>query len=161
MKQKFSVHWKGSRQPRKQRKYRVNAPLHIRHKLLSANLDKELRKKYGKRNFSLRKGDSVKIMMGEFKGKTGKIELVNMKKLNVTLEGIHRAKKDGTKINVFFDPSNLQIKELNLDDKKRVKAIGRNNLSSLEKKTSLTKEETTMGKEKQKKAEEKNAPKKK
>ena len=49
MKKDFSKSWKSSRQPRKQRKYVFNAPLHIRHKLVSANLSKELRKKYGKR----------------------------------------------------------------------------------------------------------------
>jgi len=123
MKKKFSKHWKASKQPRKQRKYRANAPLHIRHKLMSANLDKDLRKKYGRRSFPLRKGDSVKIMRGEFKGKTGKISVVDLKKLRVAVEGIQRTKKDGTKINVWFDPSNLQIKELNLEDKKRMKAI--------------------------------------
>ena len=51
MKKKYSNSWKGSKQPRKQRKYRANAPLHTRHKMASANLSKELRKKYSKRNF--------------------------------------------------------------------------------------------------------------
>lgn len=125
MKQKFSKQWLGSKQPRKQRKYRANAPLHIRHKLMSANLKKDLRKKYGKRNFPLRKGDSVKIMRGQFKKKNGKIASVDLKKLRVSIEGIQRTKKDGTKVNVWFAPSNLQIQELSLDDKKRKTAIER------------------------------------
>ncbi len=125
MKKDFSKHWKASRQPRKQRKYRANAPLHIKHKLMSANLKKDLRKKYGRRSFPLRKGDSIKIMLGEFKKKTGKIALVDLKKLRVSIEEIQRVKKDGTKINVWFDPSNLQIQELNLEDKERIKAIQR------------------------------------
>ncbi len=79
MKRSFSVHWIGSKQPRKQRKYRANAPIHLRHKLVSANLSKELRAKHGRRSFPLRTGDSVKIMRGEFKGKTGKIESINLK----------------------------------------------------------------------------------
>jgi len=74
MKKEFSVKWIGSKQPRKQRKYRANAPLHIKRKFMSANLAKELRKRYGNRSFPLKKGDSIKIMRGEFKGKTGKIE---------------------------------------------------------------------------------------
>ena len=69
MKQKFSIHWKSSKQPRKQRKYAANAPLHLRKKFVSANLSKDLRKKQGKRNIPLRKGDIVKIMRGKFKGK--------------------------------------------------------------------------------------------
>ena len=71
MKQKFSTKWVGSKQPRKQRKYRANAPLHILHTMMSSNLNKELRKKYGKRSFPVKKGDTIKIMIGEFKGKTG------------------------------------------------------------------------------------------
>ena len=134
MKKKFSVKWKASKQPRKQRKYRANAPLHIRHKMIAANLSKELRKKYGRRNFPLRKGDKVKIMRGQFKGKTGKIEEINLKKLKVVVEGIFRNKKDGSKVRVYLDPSNLQIQELNLDDKERIKALKRKSEKSKEEK---------------------------
>ena len=42
MKKIFSKHWKSSKQPRKQRKYRAKAPLHIKRKLLNVNLSKEL-----------------------------------------------------------------------------------------------------------------------
>ncbi|MEM4230786.1 MAG: 50S ribosomal protein L24 [Candidatus Pacearchaeota archaeon] len=134
MKQEFSKKWKRSKQPRKQRKYRINSPLHIKHKFLSCNLSKELREKYKRRNFPLRKGDSVKIMRGEFKGKTGKISTVNLKKIKVTVEGIQKQKKDGTKVNVYFDPSNLQIIELNLEDKEREKALKRKISEQKEKK---------------------------
>ena len=125
MKAKFSPSWIGSKLPRKQRKFRANAPAHIRHKMISAHLSDSLRKKYGKRNFPLRKDDEIKIMKGEFKGKTGKIETVDLKKMRVIISGIYRTKKDGTKVSVYFNPSNLLIKELNLEDKKRVAALGR------------------------------------
>ena len=125
MKKQFSIKWKASKQPRKQRKYRTNAPLHVRRKMMSINLSKELRKKYGKRNFPVRNGDNVMIMRGEFKGKTGKINLVNYKKKIVIIDMIYRTKIDKTKISVKFDPSNLQIKELNLDDKNRKNALER------------------------------------
>ena len=69
----FSKNCKGSKNRRKKRKYLANAPLHLRHKFLSANLNKKLRGKYGTRNVPLRKGDTVKIMNGEFKGKEGKV----------------------------------------------------------------------------------------
>jgi len=127
MKQKFSNKWVGSKQPRKQRKYKANAPTHIRHNLMSSNLSKDLRKKYGKRSFPIRKEDSVKIMRGEFKGKTGKIDSVNLKKLRVMIAGIFRSKKDGSKVGVYFNPSNLQIQQLHLEDIKRKKRIEKNN----------------------------------
>lgn len=123
MKNLFSKKWKSSKQARKQRKYLMNMPLHLRHKIMSANLSKELRKKYNRRSFPIRKGDIVKIIDGSFKGKVGKINKVDLKKTRVSIEGIQKQKKDGTKINVYFYPSKLQIIELNLDDKERIKAI--------------------------------------
>ena len=38
---------------------------------------------------------------------------------------ISRSKKDGSKVSVYFNPSNLQIKELHLEDRQRVKALNR------------------------------------
>nr|AJS12794.1 50S ribosomal protein L24P [uncultured archaeon] len=121
MEKKFSTHWKGSKQPRKQRKYSANAPLHLRRKFLSINLSKELRKKHGKRNVVARKGDMVKIMRGKFKGKQGKITETRTKTSKIIVEGMQVKKQDGSKANVRMIPSNLQITELNLEDKKRLK----------------------------------------
>jgi len=121
MKNKFSKHWRASKQPRKQIKYAANAPLHLKRKMLSVNLSKELRKKFKKRNIVVRKGDTVKIMIGKFKKKTGKITAVNVKTSKVIIEGITVKKQDGSKANIKMRPSNLQIIELNLDDKKRMR----------------------------------------
>jgi large subunit ribosomal protein L24 len=130
MKRKFSNSWISSKQPRKQRKYRHNAPLHIRHSFLNANLSKELRKKYGKRALPLRKGDEVLIMRGSFKKKKAKVSSINLPRLFVELEGITRTKKDGTKVSVKFRPSSLQLSELNLEDKKRLKTLNKENKES-------------------------------
>ena len=119
MKKKFSTHWKSSKQPRKQRKYRYNAPLHILHKFMSVHLSKDLRKKYGIRSIPTKKGDRVKIARGQFKGKTGKIEKVILKKTKVFVEGIQQTSKTGNKSFYPIHPSNLILVELNLNDKKR------------------------------------------
>lgn len=121
MKQKFSKAWKGSKQPRKQRKFLANAPLHIKRKILSVNLSKDLRKKHGKRNIVVRKDDKVKIMRGKFKGKQGKVLNVKTKMNAIYVEGIQVKKRDGSKSNVRLKPSNLQIIELNLEDKRRLR----------------------------------------
>lgn len=121
MKKTFSTSWKSSKQPRKQRKYIAKAPLHLKRKLLSVNLSKELRKKHNKRNISVRKGDVVKIMRGKFKNKQGKITEVKIKTSRVYIEGIQVKKQDGSKANIPFRASNLQIIEMNLEDKKRLK----------------------------------------
>ena len=119
MKSAFSTSWKASVQPRKQHKYRHNAPLHIMHKFLSAHLSKTLRQKYGKRSLPLRKGDEVLVMRGSFMKKQAKVISVNHKFCRIFLENIQRSKKDGTKVNVPFNPRALQIISLNQDDKHR------------------------------------------
>lgn len=124
MKKEFSTLWESSKQPRKQRKYRANAPLHIKRKFLSVNLSKELRKKHGKRNLPVIKNDKIKILRGKFKGKQGKITGVLTKLGKVTVEGIQINKIEGSKVDIKLQPSNLQIIELNLEDPKRSKKLG-------------------------------------
>ena len=119
MKNTWSKEWKSSKQKRKQIKYRTNAPDHIRGRFISSHLSKDLIKKYNKRSIRLRTGDKVKIMNGQFKGKTVKVEKIDTKTEHVYLTGIEIIKKDGTKRLFPIDASNLMITELNLDDKKR------------------------------------------
>jgi len=121
MKTKFSTTWTASKQPRKQRKYRAKAPLHLKRKLMSSGLSKELRKKHGRKSIPVRKGDTVKIMKGKFKNKQGKITDVNAKFSKIYIEGIQVKKQDGSKVNVPLRAPNLQVIELNLDDKRRIK----------------------------------------
>ncbi len=117
----WSKSWKSSKDRSKQRKYRINAPLHVRRKFISAHLSKELCEKYKMRSLPLRKGDTVEIMRGEYKGKSGKVSRVNLKKSVVFIEGIKRKNIKGDEVFVSLSPSNLMIKELNLDDMKRLK----------------------------------------
>lgn len=127
MKKAFSTSWLSSSQVRKQRKFRFNAPLHIRHRFLSTNLSKDLRKKYGKRNLPLKKGDEVLVVRGAFKKKKAKVLSVDLKRTRVLLEGIQRTKKDGSKIPVIFNPRALQIISINSDDKERIKSSKQEN----------------------------------
>ncbi len=124
---KFSTSWTSSKQPRKQRKYRLNAPLHIKQKMLRAPLSPILRKKHEMRSFGIRTGDKVKVLRGKFSGKEGTVKSVDLKKLKVSINGIEITKNDGTKVFPFIDPSNCQIVELKLDDKKRQAILNRKN----------------------------------
>ena len=121
----WSKDWKSSKQPRKQRKYAAKAPLHVAKKFLSTLLSESLRKKYNKRNIPLRKGDTIKVLRGQFKGTTGKIEKVFTKLHRVAVEGVYLTKKDGNRTIYRLHPSKLMITELNLEDKKRVKPLER------------------------------------
>lgn len=122
MKQVWSAHWKSSTQPRKQRKYLYNAPLHIQQKFVHIHLSKDLRKKYDTRAVSVRVGDKVKILVGTLRGKEGKIASISLKKMCVFIGGIERVKKDGSKVHVPFHPSNLMIIGLDKEDKRIKKA---------------------------------------
>ena len=124
MKKQFSTAWKASSQPRKQRKYVANAPLHIKRKLLNVNLSKDLRKKYDKRTITVRKGDTVKVMRGKFARKQGKVTEIKTKLGKIYIENLQTKKQDGSKVNVPFRASNIQIIELKLDDKKRSAKLG-------------------------------------
>ncbi len=125
MQQEFSQSWKGSSHVRKQRKYRYNAPLHIKRKFLASHLSKELRKKYGKRAVIVRKGDKVKVERGRFRKKVAKVIKVDIKRELVYLEGVDLTKKDGTKIELGLHPSNLTITELIMEDKERAASVAR------------------------------------
>ncbi len=127
MNQKFSTSWKASKQPRKQRKYSANAPLHVRAKFVNVNLAKPLRKTVGKRNIQIRKDDKVKIMRGKFKGKEGKILSVNIKHGKIYVEGIQVTKMDNSKANVPLKASNLQIIEMADRKQKNKKAESKEN----------------------------------
>lgn len=121
----FSRAWKSSKQPRKQRKYRYHAPLHLRQKLISAHLAESLIKEYKRRSIGARKGDEVLIMRGEFKDKAGKITEVNLKKLKVFVDVAKTKKVSGQEVQVPIDPSNVKITKLNLDDKHRKEILER------------------------------------
>ncbi len=125
MKKEWSRKWISSKQPRKQRKYRYNAPAHVRHKFVSSNLSKELRLKFGLRSIPLRKGDEVQIMRGEFRGQKGLVEEVSLKKSKVFIGGIKVKKVDGSEVAKALDPSNFKIINLKLDDKRRQQVVER------------------------------------
>ncbi len=115
----FSPKWKSSKDRKKQRKYIANAPLHIKSKFMSSHLSEALRKKYGIRSVRIRKGDKVKITLGQYKSKTGTIETIDMKNAEVTIDSIFTTKRDGSKSFYPIHPSNLEVQDLNLNDQIR------------------------------------------
>ena len=121
----FSLEWKSSKKPSKQRKFRMNAPLHVKRAFLSAPLAKDLARKYGAKNVSLREGDGVKVVKGEFRGLAGRVNAVNLKSGAVSVDGVERVRKDGTKSFFPLMASNLLITELNIEDKRRISSVTR------------------------------------
>ena len=107
-------------QPRKQRKALYTAPLHIRRKIMSANLSKDLRADIGKRSLPIRVGDKVQVVRGDFKGHEGKVESIDAKRYKVTVEGVTLSKPDGNAVLLPIHPSNVMIIEADLKDERRL-----------------------------------------
>lgn len=125
MKKEWSRKWASSKQPRKQRKFRINAPAHTRRKFISAHLAPVLRKRYSRRSMGVRKGDEVVVMTGSLKGKKGLVERVNLNNSKVYIDTIKVKKSDGSEVMRAMEPSNLMITVLKADDKKRGKVLDR------------------------------------
>ncbi|MBN2331395.1 MAG: 50S ribosomal protein L24 [Candidatus Aenigmarchaeota archaeon] len=125
MKNEWSSKWKASSQPRKQRKYRLNAPLHIRRRFMAANVDPSLRQRFGKRSMVVRKGDEVMVTRGKLRGTKGVVERVDLKGERVFIEGVKMKKVDGSDVSRPLAPSNLVILKLNVDDKRRQAVLER------------------------------------
>lgn len=114
-----------SKQPRKQRRFLFKAPLHLRRKFISAHLSDDLITKYGRRSFPVAKGDTVKVVRGDFKGHVGKVSEVDLKKGVVKVEGVLITKADGKRVLRPLHPSNLIITKLNLTDPVRRRKLER------------------------------------
>jgi len=114
-----------SKQPRKQRKFRYKAPLHVRHKLMGVTLSEELRERYQIRSLPVKKGDTVLVMRGDFKEQEGKVDEVDLKNYRLMIDGVSVQKPDGNKVYHPVHPSNVRLVELDLEDEERNQAIER------------------------------------
>ncbi len=119
MKKKYSPAWIRSSQSRKQRKYRANAPLHRKQKMMKAHLDKALRKDFKVRALQIRKGDEVVVMRGDFRKRSGSVTSVDLKSMKAYVDTVKKKKQSGQEVNVPLDASNLKVIKLNMDDNRR------------------------------------------
>jgi large subunit ribosomal protein L24 len=87
--------------------------------LVCSNLSDNLKKQYNKKSTSVVKGDTVRIMRGEYKGVEGKVEKINTNKGKLSIEGVQREKIKGGQVKVLIHASNVKISSLNMDDNYR------------------------------------------
>lgn len=116
----WSNSWNSSTNPSKQRKYRDNAPLHVKDKLVSANLDHELRDELGTRSLNVRTGDRVKVMRGDESGAEGIVNNIDRENTRIYVDGIEVERQDGSKSQKPLRPSNVQLVALNVEDLARI-----------------------------------------
>ncbi|KAL4684079.1 hypothetical protein H8959_021773 [Pygathrix nigripes] len=93
----------------KNRKRHFNAPSHVRRKIMSSPLSKELRQKYNVRSMPIRKDDEVQVVQ------------VYRKKYVIYIERVQREKANGTTVHVGIHPSKVVVTRLKLDkDRKKI-----------------------------------------
>jgi len=126
----------------------AHVPKHRRDGILSAPLADTLRELYTKRTIRVVRGDSVKVMRGEYKGVEGKVENVDTERGTLNIEGVQREKIRGGQVKVPIHASKVMITNLNLEDKYRSKKIQGEKAKEEEKeKKEITAEVTTEKKE--------------
>ena len=101
----------------------IHLPKHQRDKMVGAVLEDTLREQYKRKNIRVVKGDSVRVMRGEYNGVEGKVENVNTEHATFHIEGIQREKIRGGQVKVPIPSSNVMVISLNLDDNYRSRKL--------------------------------------
>ncbi|TET91259.1 MAG: 50S ribosomal protein L24 [Methanomassiliicoccales archaeon] len=114
-----------TKKPGKQRKRQWEAPLHQKRKMMRAHLAPKYLEAGKRRSFTIRKGDLVRIMRGEFKDEEGKVEKVDLAKMVITIEKITQAKADESQAARQIHPSNVMIIKPDMSDRRRLVKFGR------------------------------------
>ena len=110
----MKTHTTVSSSRRKSRLAHFSAPSHLRYKLLSANLSRELRQKHGVKSMPIRRDDEVTVVRGSSKDAKGKVSQVYRKKWNIYIDKLTKSRTNGATIRIPIHPSNVVITKLTL-----------------------------------------------
>jgi large subunit ribosomal protein L24 len=102
--------------PRQQRKAVFTADLFERHRKMAVPLSRELRARYGRRAFPLRKGDTVRILSGSYVGREERVAKIDLRGYSVTLDNVTGKTADAKLKPLAIRPSHLVLTRLNLSD---------------------------------------------
>lgn len=120
MTKQYSKQWNTSTKPAKQRKYRDNAPLHVKDKFLNARLSDGLQEEHDTKKARIRKGDTVRVERGDHKGTVGDVKDIDRSRERITIEGVETEKIDGSAAQYPIHPSNVTITDLDDTDDTRL-----------------------------------------
>jgi large subunit ribosomal protein L26e len=109
--------------PRRQRRALYEAHTAERRRRMSVPLSRQLRTRFKTRAAPVRKGDTVRVRSGSFKGREERVARVNRRDYSVTLDNV-TLKTAGEKLKGLpLRPSHLVITRLNLADPWRRRAL--------------------------------------
>ena len=127
-------------------------PKHVRDKNICSTLTDDLREQYRRRSIRVIKGDTVRVMRGEYSGIEGKVEKVNTIRGTLSIEGVQREKVRGGNVKVQIHSSNVRVSGLNLEDKYRQDRVtGQDQGQGAENGTSMTTDNDDKNSDKKKK----------
>ena len=105
-----------SRLPRQQRKAVYTADTFERRKRMAVPLSRELRRRYGRRQVPVRKGDTVRILSGSYVGREERVAKVDRRSYSVTLDNVTGKTADAKLKPLPIRTSHLLLTKLNLAD---------------------------------------------
>ena len=91
-------------------------PIHKKRKAMAAPLSDDLKEKYGFRSITVREGDKVRVLRGDFAGVEGEVNEVNTDSERILVEGVETATADETEVSSPVHPSNVEITKLEKDE---------------------------------------------
>jgi large subunit ribosomal protein L24 len=103
-------------QPRRQRKAIFTADHFERRRRMAVALSRELRARYGRRQLPPRKGDTVRILNGSYKGKEERVARVDRRSYSVTLDNVTTKTGEAKLKALPIRTSHLLLTRLNLAD---------------------------------------------
>jgi large subunit ribosomal protein L24 len=104
----------------------LQMPKHLRDSIICSTFSDTLKEQYGMPSTRVIKGDTVRVMRGEYSGIEGKVDKINTERGTLAIEGIQREKIRGGNVKVQIHASNVLITGLNLGDKYRQTRLSRN-----------------------------------
>lgn len=105
-----------SRLPRHQRKAVFTADTFERRKRMAVPLSRELRRRYGRRQVPVRKGDTVRILSGSYVGREERVAKIDRRSYSVTLDNVTGKTADAKLKPLPIRTSHLLLTKLNLAD---------------------------------------------
>jgi len=102
--------------PRRQRKALYTADLFERRRRMAVPLSRELRRRYGRRQLPVRKGDTVRILSGSFVGREERVAKIDLQNYSVTLDNVTGKTGDAKLKPLPVRPNHLVLTKLNLAD---------------------------------------------
>ena len=105
-----------SRLPRQQRKALYGADLFERRRRMAIPLSRDLRRRYGRRQLPVRKGDTVRVLSGSYVGREERVAKVDLRGYSVTLDNVTGKTADAKLKPLPIKPNHLVLTKLNLSD---------------------------------------------